>query len=51
VVDGLPGRVAKDQLTAIGNSLVPQVALVWLKAIATAMTENSPICVHPKGTT
>jgi len=40
VVDGIPSRVAKDQLTAIGNSLVPQVALVWLKAIASAMTEN-----------
>jgi hypothetical protein len=34
VVDGIPGRVARDRLTAIGNSLVPQVALVWLKGIA-----------------
>lgn len=34
VVNGLPGGLVKDQLTAIGNSLVPQVALVWLKAIA-----------------
>ena len=41
VVDGLPGRVVRDQLTAIGNSLVPQVALVWLKAIASAMTANN----------
>jgi DNA (cytosine-5)-methyltransferase 1 len=34
VVDGLPGRVVRDRLTAIGNSLVPQVAHVWLKGIA-----------------
>ena len=34
VVDGIPGRVARDQLTAIGNSLVPQVAFVWMRAIA-----------------
>lgn len=34
VVNGLPGGLVKDQLTAIGNSLVPQVAHVWLRAIA-----------------
>jgi DNA (cytosine-5)-methyltransferase 1 len=34
VVDGIPGGVARDQLTAVGNSLVPQVALVWLRGIA-----------------
>lgn len=34
VIDGLPPGVARDRLTAIGNSLVPQVALVWLRAIA-----------------
>lgn len=34
VVNGLSGGVVKDQLTAIGNSLVPQVALVWLSVIA-----------------
>lgn len=34
VVDGLSARLVKDQLTAVGNSLVPQVAYVWLSAIA-----------------
>lgn len=34
VVDGLPGKLAKDQLTAVGNSLVPQVAYIWLKSIS-----------------
>lgn len=34
VVDGLPGGVARNQLTAVGNSLVPQVAHVWLRGIA-----------------
>lgn len=34
VVNGLPYGLAKNQLTAIGNSLVPQVALIWLRAIA-----------------
>lgn len=29
--------LARDQLTAIGNSLVPQVAHVWLKAIAESL--------------
>jgi hypothetical protein len=37
VVDGLPGGLVKDQLTAIGNSLVPQVALIWLRAIQFAL--------------
>lgn len=34
VVNGLPGGLARDQLTAVGNSLVPQVALTWLEGIA-----------------
>jgi hypothetical protein len=34
VVDGLPSGLARNQLTAVGNSLVPQVAYIWLKAIA-----------------
>lgn len=34
VADGIPGRLARDQLTAVGNALVPQVAAVWLRAIA-----------------
>jgi site-specific DNA-cytosine methylase len=37
VVDGLPGGMAKDQLTAIGNSLVPHVAYVWMRAIASTL--------------
>lgn len=37
VVNGLPGGMARNQLTAIGNSLVPQVAHVWLKAIASTI--------------
>jgi hypothetical protein len=40
VVDGLPGRVARDRLTAVGNSLVPQVAQVWLQGIAKFYSEN-----------
>jgi len=31
---GLPAKLVRDQLTAIGNSLVPQLAYVWLKTIA-----------------
>lgn len=34
VVNGLSSGLVKDQLTAIGNSLVPQVAHIWLRAIA-----------------
>lgn len=34
VVNGIPSQLARNQLTAVGNSLVPQVALVWMKAIA-----------------
>lgn len=34
VVDGLPGGLARRQLEAVGNSLVPQVAFVWLKTIS-----------------
>jgi DNA (cytosine-5)-methyltransferase 1 len=34
VVNGIPGWMAKNQLTAVGNSLVPQIAHVWLRAIA-----------------
>ncbi len=44
VVDGIPGRLAREQLTAVGNSLVPQVAHVFLSAISehfTEMAENS----------
>lgn len=41
VVDGLPGRVARDRLTAVGNSLVPQVAQVWLQGIAQFYSENA----------
>lgn len=37
VVNGLPSGLARNQLTAIGNSLVPQVAHVWLKAIAESL--------------
>jgi hypothetical protein len=40
VVNGLPGGVARNQLTAVGNSLVPQVALVWLKGIAAMYSAN-----------
>lgn len=40
VVDGLPSGLARDQLTAVGNSLVPQVAHVWLRAIATQYSAN-----------
>jgi DNA (cytosine-5)-methyltransferase 1 len=39
VVDGIPGRVAKDELTAVGNSLVPQVAYVWMSTIARVLNE------------
>jgi hypothetical protein len=41
VVDGLPSRVARDRLTAVGNSLVPQVAQVWLQGIAQFYSENA----------
>jgi hypothetical protein len=41
VVNGLPGRLVKDRLTAVGNSLVPQVALVFMKAIAASITSNA----------
>lgn len=37
VVNGLPAGLARNQLTAIGNSLVPQVAHVWLRAIASTL--------------
>lgn len=37
VVDGIPSGVARDQLTAVGNSLVPQLALVWMRAISEAI--------------
>lgn len=40
VVDGLPGWVAREQLTAIGNSLVPQVALVFMRVIADALVRT-----------
>lgn len=42
VVNGLPGRLVRDQLTAIGNSLVPQVALVWMQTIARTTGEIQP---------
>lgn len=34
VVNGLPGRVVRNQLTAVGNSLVPQIAFIWLNSIS-----------------
>ena len=42
VVNGLPAGVARNQLTAIGNSLVPHVAHVWLKAIASTYSSPTP---------
>ncbi len=33
VVDGIPGWLAKDQLAAVGNAIVPQVAFTILAAI------------------
>ena len=48
VVDGIPGGVARDQLTAIGNSLVPQVAFVWMRAIARFLSTENPT-LHPPG--
>lgn len=41
VVNGLPAGLARDQLTAVGNSLVPQVAHVWLRAIAAQYSANA----------
>jgi hypothetical protein len=41
VVDGISSRVARDQLTAVGNSLVPQVALVWMRAIAGVLAKEA----------
>lgn len=41
VVDGIPGRMARDQLTGVGNSLVPQVALVWMRAIASMINAEA----------
>lgn len=49
MVDGLPGRVARDRLTAVGNSLVPQVAQVWLQGIAQFYAENDQVELPPKG--
>ena len=44
VVDGIPGGLAKDQLTSVGNSLVPHCALTWLRGIATQFyCENNMI--------
>jgi hypothetical protein len=34
VVNGLPAGLVRDQMTAIGNAVVPQAALPWLQAIA-----------------
>lgn len=34
VVDGIPGRVVREELTSVGNSLVPQVALILMKTVA-----------------
>jgi hypothetical protein len=34
VVDGIPGRVVREELTSVGNSLVPQVALIAMKTVA-----------------
>lgn len=47
VVNGLPGGLVKDQLTAIGNSLVPQVAHVWLRAIAQQYETQNRNQTHP----
>lgn len=41
VVNGIPSRVARDQLTAIGNSLVPQVAYIWMNAIGEFMQSQA----------
>ena len=40
VVNGIPGGLVRKQLTAVGNSLVPQVALVWMRAIAAHYSAN-----------
>ncbi len=34
VVDGIPGKVVREELTSVGNSLVPQVALVCMRTVA-----------------
>lgn len=34
VVNGIPGRLARNRLTAIGNAIVPQVAFIWLVTIS-----------------
>jgi DNA (cytosine-5)-methyltransferase 1 len=40
VVNGLPTQLVKNQLIAIGNTLVPQIAYLWLTSIATDMTHE-----------
>lgn len=34
VVDGIPGEVVREELTSVGNSLVPQVALIAMRTVA-----------------
>lgn len=43
VAAGIPAGLARDQLTAVGNSLVPQVAAVWLRAIAELAKKEVPV--------
>ena len=50
VVNGLPSGVARNQLTAVGNSLVPQVALVWLQGIAAMYSANASGDLSAPGT-
>ena len=34
VVDGISGKVVREELTSVGNSLVPQVALIAMRTVA-----------------
>lgn len=40
VAHGIPSGLACDQLTAVGNSLVPQIALIWMQVIAAHFTNR-----------
>lgn len=46
-VHGLPGRV--DRIRALGNSVVPQVAAIFLQAIKETMTPEVKRVVSPQG--